>query len=147
GRKCGQRWLPIYDSWEVRPDFVTAIGVPPSTGTRKIGLPRSGAKIMVPEFPQLPPRASSASHTICTGPPSTATRFNLPSAKKPISRPSGDQKGAYPLEVPAISRASAERRDRTQIEHALLPAMDIDADSLLHPVNARLLPSGEICGG
>src|SRR5437868_1282237 len=113
--------------------LVTGVGVPPSAGTRKIGLVRVGAKMIVPKLLQLPPRPSSQSKITCTGPPFVPTRFSLPSAKNPMSRPWGDKKGAYPPLAPAISWASVDCRDRNQIEQDLLPAMDDDAAAVLQP--------------
>jgi hypothetical protein len=72
---------------------VIATGVPPSADTREIALTVVPEKMIVPQLFQLPPRASGASQMICIGPPSTATFLSLPSAKKAIERPSGDQNG------------------------------------------------------
>src|SRR5262249_12850098 len=130
-----------------RAAFVTATGVPPAAGTRKIGLARGGAKMITAELPQLPPRPSSASQITCTGPPFAPTRLSLPSAKQPMSRPSRDPPGESPPTVPATSCASVECRDRRQIAQDLLPTLDEEAAAVLQPTNAIRLPSGEISGG
>ena len=43
-------------------------------------------------------------------------RLSLPSAKKPMDRPSGDQKGSDGFSVPGSGRATDESRGRTQRE-------------------------------
>ena len=64
---------------------------------------------------QVPPTAPSASQSVCTGPPERSTFFSLASAKKAISRLSGDQKGSTALSVPARGVISRLSRARTQI--------------------------------
>src|SRR5215471_1083944 len=134
----------MFDS---RLELVTGAGEPPSAGTRKTGPPRLGEKRIVSEIPQLPPRPSWASQIIRIGPPSAGTAFSLPSAKKAISFPSGDQKGALLPLVPGISCTSCERKDCSQSEQVLLPTMDAADSTVEHPMKATRLPSGEICGG
>src|SRR5215471_10935594 len=124
GRKWGQRWLPTKAMFDSAVALVTGTGEPPSVGTRNTGPPRLGEKMMMPEFPQLPPRPSWASQTTRTGPPLADTTFNLPSAKNPISCPSGDQNGALLPLVPESSCASRECRDCSQTEQAVLPTRD-----------------------
>src|SRR5271170_6851894 len=122
--KCGQRWLPTTEKLDSAAVLVTGARGPPSAGARNTGPPRAGENRITPELPQLPPRPSWASQIIRTGPPSAETAFSFPSAKNPISRPSGDQKGALLPLVPGTSCASGERRDCSQIEHAVLPTRD-----------------------
>src|SRR5262245_29022472 len=49
----------------------------------------------------------------CGEPPSISNRFNLPSAKKPIERLSGDQNGRAANEVPANGRIEPESSERS----------------------------------
>src|SRR5215467_5271808 len=111
----------MFDS---RLELVTGTGEPPSAGTRKTGPPRLGEKRIISEVPQVPPRPSWASQITRIGPPSASTAFSLPSLKKAISFPSGDQKGALLPLVPGISRTSRERNDCSQTEQEVLPTMD-----------------------
>src|SRR5713226_8332869 len=75
------------------PNFVTALGMPPAEETIVSAEYGVGAKRMSP-FPfHVAPRPAGASQMACTGPPSAATFFSLPSAKKPINLPFGDQNG------------------------------------------------------
>ena len=55
---------------------------------------------MVPFGPQDAPRPMGASQMIVAGPPPMSMRFSLASAKKPIERLSGDQKGKIASSVP-----------------------------------------------
>jgi hypothetical protein len=52
-----------------------------------------GWNTMTPAGLQVPPLASGASAMSVTGPPIAAIFRNLPRAKNPIQRPSGDQNG------------------------------------------------------
>ena len=65
---------------------------------------------MVPLGPQDAPRPMGASQMIVAGPPPMSMRFSLASAKKPIERLSGDQKGKIASSVPG-------NRLRRQIIH------------------------------
>src|SRR5580765_2724780 len=49
---------------------------------------------------------------ICGGPPAASILFNLPSAKKPMKRPSGDQKGEDEFSVPGSVRTERESSGR-----------------------------------
>src|SRR5262249_10244694 len=111
----------MFDS---RLELVTGTGEPPSEGARNTGPPRLGEKRIISETPQLPPRPSWASQIIRIGPPSAGTAFSLPSLKKAISFPSGDQKGALLPPVPGISCTSRERKDCSQTEQSLLPTRE-----------------------
>src|SRR5215469_15108297 len=122
--KCGQRWLPTTAKFDSPDVLVTGARDPPSAGTRKTGPPRAGENRITHALPQLPPRPSCASQIILTGPPSAGTAFSLPSAKKAISCPSGDQKGALLPLVPGTSCTSRERKDCSHTEHAVLPTRD-----------------------
>ena len=56
-----------------------------------------------------PPRGTGATDTsVFTDPPSMSMRFNVPSAKNPRDRLSGDQKGDDARSVPGNGRADAE---------------------------------------
>ena len=68
---------------------------------------------MVPFGPQDAPRPMGASQMIVAGPPPMSMRFSLASAKKPMERLSGDQKGKVASSVPGIGcgvRLSIERK-------------------------------------
>src|ERR1700751_3890144 len=97
----------------------------------------SGTKIILPSLLQLPPPAEGASQIVCTGPPVTWTIFNLPSAKKPMDLPSGDQKGSNAPSVPASGSADGEFSGRNHTR--VLPCVSVR-------VSSRVFPSGEISG-
>src|ERR1700693_299133 len=75
-----------------------------------------GTKMMLPSLLQLPPTGKGASQRVKTGPPRPLTVFNLPSAKKPTDRPSGDQKGCDARSVPARGSADSDFNGRNQRE-------------------------------
>src|SRR5215470_5972509 len=60
---------------------------------------------MLPSLPQLPPRGLMAPQRSTVAPPKTEIFFNLPSAKNPTHRPSGEKNGSMPLTVPASNVA------------------------------------------
>src|SRR5512143_4258014 len=94
----------------------------------------AGAKRIVPSRFQDPPSPLSASQTVRIAPPAASTRFSFPSAKKPIERLSGDQKGKKALSAPATGCAAAESSSRSHK----------DGDMPTFPaVKARRLPSGD----
>src|SRR5262245_42806293 len=98
----------------------------------------SGAKMIVPSRFQLPPRGTEVSHRACGGPPWTSILLSLESAKTPMERLSGDQKGYEAPSVPSNGRAVREARGRTQ------------SRSLPSPVRATKAsrrPSGESTTG
>ncbi len=68
---------------------------------------------MVPDGLQAPPLPSGASASATGAPPSIATFISLPRAKKPIDRPSGDQKGCLAPSDPTMTVASLAARART----------------------------------
>jgi hypothetical protein len=73
-----------------------------------------GEKTITPSRFQVPPRATTpTSQSVRTGPPLASILFSLPSAKKPMLRPSGDQKGMLAPEVPASGFAVDEEISRT----------------------------------
>src|SRR5215471_17837189 len=93
-----------------------------------------GAKIMKPREFQLPPRPKGASHrTMGELLASKLTLLSLPRAKKPIDRPSGDQKGNVAPSVPSIAVDTNCPRGRTHTW--VLP-------SEFRAPNAILVPSG-----
>ena len=65
-----------------RAPLVTGVGIPPSAATRKIGLVRVGAKMIVPKVLQLPPRPSSASPNHLHRPTVCAYSFQLAVGEK-----------------------------------------------------------------
>src|ERR1700722_3229970 len=95
-----------------------------------------GVKTMTPRWLHDAPRPSGASHSICTGPPDSATFFNFPTEKKPMYLPSGDQNGKDACSIPSSIRAVPVVTSRTH-----------NSESLLPPVRkASLEPSGESAG-
>src|SRR5580698_3167774 len=133
GRKNGQRWEVCC----VKSSFVTGTGVPPPAFTRISGDCVLAEKRITPSAPHAPPRPKGASATTCTE-PLKSTVFNLPSAKNPSDRLSGDQKGKTAFSLPDRMCASNESIGRTHI--AVLP-------SDLLAVKASMLPSGDKTGG
>src|SRR5262249_29423113 len=108
---------------------------PPVAGTRQI--PLLGRLKMITSSRFHEPPDPAAAHSVCAGPPDTSIFFNSSSAKKPMNRLSGDQKGgAFKVtpSVPASRRISNESSDRIQSE--VLPS------SLLR-VSASRRPSGD----
>ena len=75
-----------------------------------------------------------ASQIVCGAPPSTATRFIFPAAKKPSERLSGDQKGFEAPSLPATSRTTVESRARRKSRGPVLVVAAM----------ANVDPSGEI---
>src|SRR5262245_49913725 len=71
--------------------------------------------------------------SVCGAPPPTSIRFNLPSAKYPTDRLSGDQNGVAAPSVPASGCADVADSDRSQRREGPLP----DATKTIW------LPSGE----
>ena len=55
---------------------------------------------MTPSRFHAPPRGTGASQIVRGGSPKVSMRLSFPSAKKPMDRPSGDQKGSDGLSVP-----------------------------------------------
>ena len=92
---------------------VTATGWPPDAGTRNNGLAADGVNRIVPSSFQSPPRPFAALASVCGAPPATSILFKLPSAKKPIERPSGDQNGNAPPSVPSSGCGTADASERT----------------------------------
>ena len=71
---------------------------------------------MTPSRFHVPPALRGASHSGCGGAPNRSTVFNLPSAKNPMKRLSGDQKGLAAPSVPDMVRVawlSSVRSQRT----------------------------------
>src|SRR5205809_1255119 len=99
--------------------------------------------MMVPSAPHDAPPDCGASQIVCEDPPSSSTRFSLPSAKNPIERESGDQKGSAGERVSILTvvslsrRASSESRLRTQ---------RLAGSSRRFATNTRRLPSGDTDG-
>src|SRR5713101_6162057 len=91
GRKTGHLLLFVVASVCSNPG--TSSARPPPETTLLMAPPLSGANTINPFWFQLAPRPVGASQITCTGPPLTPILFSLPSAKKPIDVPSGDQNG------------------------------------------------------
>ena len=70
------------------------MGDPPVAGTlNSVPAFPLGLKMIVPFALQLPPPRAFDSQSVWEGPPEASTLLSLPSAKYPIERLSGDQKG------------------------------------------------------
>lgn len=70
-----------------------------------------------------PPRLSNAFASACATPPVASIFFSFASAKKPIQRLSGDQKGFHAPSLPAAARAEPSSSARTH--SCLRPAASI----------------------
>src|SRR5262245_28930920 len=108
-------------------------GAPPAAGTRDMPLPPKAEKRITPSRFHVPPVPTPTSQSVAGRPPLTSTFFNLPLAKKPIKRLSGDQKGWVAPSAPSSGLASEEASERTQ-GCTLLPVA---------AVKASQFPSGE----
>src|SRR3954471_492309 len=111
-------------------------GVPPDVDTRRTISPWTAANRMRPSAPHEPlyptPPCTGQS---TTGPaPFRSRRCSNPLEKKPIERPSGDQKSEAAPSVPGSGRASICESGRSQIR---------DVVSGLTPTHASCDPSGE----
>src|ERR1700691_6032892 len=84
GKKEGQRWL--FSAFETS-NCDAASGVPPAADTLNNLWLEDGVNTIKPYLLQAPPRPPTLSHRFWGGPPSALIFFNLPAAKKPISRP------------------------------------------------------------
>src|SRR5947207_15078098 len=100
---------------------------------RKIEASGPGVNRMTPSRFHVPPLVGPTVINVCADPPSTSSRFNLPSAKNPMDRLSGDQKGDDPFSVPFNGRAVVESSGRSQI----LEVPEVATKTILRP-------SGEI---
>ena len=102
-----------------------------------------------------PPRPAGASHNTTGGPPATATFFNLPAAKNPMYRLSGDQNGNVPSSVPGIGVAVCAATGRSQIRYAnwapatktMLRPSGETASCVAAPVPPALGPPNELPSG
>ena len=111
---------------------------------------------MTPSRLHVPPRPIGASAKVCAAPPAISSRLSLPSAKNPIERLSGDQKGYAPPSVPASGRtepASSERSHKrgwpSELggEHKLLPVGRQCQRHLIRGRWRRDLETHLACGG
>src|ERR1700723_4266798 len=93
-----------------------------------------GAKRMVPWRFHVPPRPANASASIATVPPAMSALLSFPSAKKPIRRLSGDQKGKLAPVVPLSCCAPEAANERTH---------SVSWPSGPRAMKARRVPSGE----
>src|SRR5712692_6124970 len=89
---------------------------------------------MIPSRFQLPPRPLWASLIVSGGPPEASIFFNLPLAKNPRNRLSGDQNGHAAPSVPASGCAEIAASGRTK---------SMRLPSASDPAKATRLPSGE----
>src|ERR1700693_4272537 len=95
---------------------ITSAGRPPDAETREIAPPRTEAKRISPSRLQEPvsPIPELTSQRATAAPPERSRRFNFPSAKNAMERPSGDQKTDEARSVPARGRASRAESARNQ---------------------------------
>src|SRR5215472_7511068 len=114
---------------------VTATGVPPPAGTRYNGPRRKGPKTIVPSRFQVPPHSKRESQRTWTVPLVVSTVLRRLSAKNPIWRLSGDQKGKPAPSVPLSCWAVEPERTRTH---------SVAFPSGPSATNAKRDPSGEI---
>src|SRR5262245_8803304 len=113
---------------------VICVTSPPVVEVRNSPINDCGPKIITPPaLLQAPPKGSGTSQSVCTGPPVTSIFLRRLSAKKPMKRLSGDQKGKIAPCVPLSSLASVESSGRTQ-SWSLPPVA---------AVKARWRPSGD----
>src|ERR1700682_3360757 len=90
GRNTGQRWL----AWKRDlSGLVSSTGEPPAEDTRYNPWRASPVNRTTPSWFQVPPRPLGASQITWACPPDACTFLSLPSAKKPMNLPSGDQNG------------------------------------------------------
>ena len=109
GRNCGHRCVPCPAARRV-----SGAADPPMAAIRIRPTPVvSGAYTITPSRLHVPPRPAGASARICGLPPETPIRFSLPSAKKPIERPSGAQNGKLAPSVPVSDLGAAWSNGRT----------------------------------
>src|SRR4051812_3431268 len=88
--------------------------------------------MIVPSGAHVAPRGSTdASAKDCAGPPMTSILRILPPEKKPIQRPSGDQKGKVAPSVPANCRDSTSATVRTHRD--VPPVGPIDTKAICCP--------------
>src|SRR5262245_21650018 len=108
-------------------------GAPPVAGTRDMPPPPNAEKRITPSWFHEPPVPTPTSQSVAGRPPLTSTFFNLPPAKKPMKRLSGDQKGWVAPSAPSNGLASEDASARTQ-SCTLVPVA---------AVKASQFPSGE----
>src|SRR5439155_18318342 len=101
---------------------VTGVGLPPVADTFDSGPRMFAANTITPLSPQLAPRPSGASQSVCTEPPDAGIRLSFPLEKKAIDWPSGDQNGSCGSAVPASGCAVRASRDRVHSCVVPLPA-------------------------
>src|SRR5205085_11933617 len=98
GRKEGKRWLV---SPRDRSNPIIGAASPPVASTRcSPPLPRPAKTITSSLFQVPPPTFRGLLQSVIGGPPEASIFLSLPSAKKPIDRLSGDQKGYAAPSVP-----------------------------------------------
>src|SRR5688500_14571715 len=91
--------------------------------------------MMTPSRFQEAPRGTAAVQSVRTSPPVASTLFNLPPAKNPIKRLSGDQKGSIASSVPESGCAWVDSSGR--IHKRFFPDVSV-------ATKTRRRPSGEI---
>src|SRR5262245_59870066 len=124
----GAVWLP---SWRELSRVVTCVTFPAVAEIRYSQA--LSPKRITPSRLQAPPRGNLTSQSVSTGPPVASIFLSRKSAKKPMERLSGDQKGPLAPSVPASGLDSVESSGRTQSWY--LPPVAA--------VKARERPSGD----
>src|SRR5262245_59316803 len=128
GRARGQRWLSSPSASDEN-----GSARPPSAGTRDNPTLFAGVIRIESSGSHASPRGVNTLASATGAPPSMASFFNWPSAKKPMNLPSGEKNGLVAFSVPArgtdSKRSSRLRNNRTTF-------------SVL-PTKTRLCPSGD----
>src|SRR5688500_20381933 len=109
--------------------------MPPESETREIRGTPSSVNRMTPSRFHVPPVATEARQSVTGEPPSSPTFFNLPLAKNPTKRLSGDQKGSDAPSVPSTGFASSPARERSH-SWTWLPVAAVKASHLPSGDNA-----------
>jgi len=95
--------------------------------------------------PQLPPRLVGASQSVWGGPPAVSILLSFPSAKNPMNRLSGDQKGNDGFSVPASG--STERESTGRIQRRFLPELSRATKASRRPSGDRATPRRAVFSG
>src|SRR6266511_37767 len=94
-----------------------------------------GANRITPSRFQVPPRLTAASQRVWGGPPEASIFFSFPSAKNPMKRLSGDQKGNEGFSVSGSGCAESESNGR--IQRRFLPEESLATKTSLPPSGER----------
>src|SRR4030095_12077647 len=117
---------------------------PPSADTRRIGWMLPIARRITPSRLHVPPVEGTAFRGFFVDPVSRSIRLNVPSAKKPIERLSGDQNGTRPRSVPTNGRDVPESSERS---HNRDCSLVVAANTILRPSGDTASVIGSDVGG